>query len=263
MVVGNYIIGDLFVYVFIKDEVFVDEFFWQFFLIVLMGVFNDVVIDYVYFLEVLVQVICVCFFVVDVISVVYDDWFVFLVFQYVFYQWEGFVEGFYIWLDCVFKVIDFVFVMVVYIDYYCVWIVYQCIDFFGVQVVVVFGYIKVVIIQFIGYDFVVYFDFKFVEGFVVIVYGNVQVYFVQLGNVVYICFEGFKFGFWYRNLFVDVFFCYVDVAKDVQVVLVYEEFVVELFWVFQVVVLVKRQGDVCFVIFQYMMFQFVVVDVVV
>lgn len=28
MVVGDYIIGDVFVYMFIKDKIFVDEFFW-------------------------------------------------------------------------------------------------------------------------------------------------------------------------------------------------------------------------------------------
>lgn len=108
---------DLFIEVFVKNEVFVDKEIVEVFFFILVGIFDDIIVDYMYFVEVFVYIVSICFFIVDIVSVVYYDGVFFIFLEYIFYNWEWFVEGFYIWVDCFFEVVYFVFVVVMYIYY--------------------------------------------------------------------------------------------------------------------------------------------------
>lgn len=134
-----------------------------------MGVFNNFVFDMLDFVEFVMFYSGIGFFIMNVVGVVYDDFFIFMCLYYFDCFWQLFMEGICWNFECVFKVFYFIFIVVMYVDKQCIGIVKYGVYFCCLQIFINIVGIKVRIVNIVGNDMIVDFYVQYLEGFFVII----------------------------------------------------------------------------------------------
>ena len=117
-----------------------------------------------------------------------------------------------------------------------------------------FRYVKTVVVQTIRNDLISYLDLEFIERLSIIFNGDIQSDIFQPWNGVEVSFKVLKLLAGNRNLAIDTFRCYINTPKDTVFAKPLIELVAAFFWIFNVVILIKRERHSLFVRSQHTIF---------